>query len=309
MGEGPSQQSQRRNRMIAIAAGAITVTAIVVAFAAEYLELPWKWLRPGVELLLLAELVGLVVLERHQLFEPVQETVGGTHTLVQEMHAMMTENASSSGHVTACASTPELFRTMTRVLREALARDQSAPQILRSARLSGRAARWSNEQEDTDLAAEWQEYNNALAAYFLTPGSPPDARARRWSYRNIFAFATQQNFDASLERWRRLFAGKPSNFEIRILVRPRIEALLSPGPMTDRDVVMTFDDAAGSFHWGFLFRGPQYRALLERWFDDLWANIPESYVIYSRNGFNDSAIDRIRKELGALEASQVGQRG
>src|SRR5258708_36413760 len=94
------QNHTRRNRLIAIAAGAITVTAIVVAFAAEYFDLPWKWLRPGVELLLLAELVGLVVLERHQLFEPVQETVGGTHALVQEMHAMITESARSSVQVT-----------------------------------------------------------------------------------------------------------------------------------------------------------------------------------------------------------------
>src|SRR5216683_2730011 len=118
MGEGPSQQSQRRNRMIAIAAGAITVTAIVVAFAAEYFELPWKWLRPGVELLLLAELVGLVVLERHQLFEPVQENVGATRARVEEIHALIIENARSSGQVMACPNTPELFRTMARVLRE-----------------------------------------------------------------------------------------------------------------------------------------------------------------------------------------------
>jgi hypothetical protein len=62
------QQSRRRNRIIAAVAGAITVTAIVLAFAAEYLELSWKWLRPAAELLLLAELVGLIVLERHQLF-------------------------------------------------------------------------------------------------------------------------------------------------------------------------------------------------------------------------------------------------
>ncbi len=47
MDSRPSQQSQRRNRIIAIATGAITVTAI--AFAAEYFSLPWKWLRSGVE--------------------------------------------------------------------------------------------------------------------------------------------------------------------------------------------------------------------------------------------------------------------
>src|SRR5260370_2632076 len=77
--ENPTSGTARRNRILAIAAGAITVTAIVIAFAAEYFELPWKWLRPGVELLLLAELVGLVVLERHQLFEPVHERVEDIH--------------------------------------------------------------------------------------------------------------------------------------------------------------------------------------------------------------------------------------
>jgi hypothetical protein len=59
----PSSTNARRNRIIAICAGAVTITAIVVAFAAEYFELPWKWLRPSAELLLLAELVGLVVLD------------------------------------------------------------------------------------------------------------------------------------------------------------------------------------------------------------------------------------------------------
>jgi hypothetical protein len=134
--EGPSSISTRRNRIIAIAAGAITATAIVVAFAAEYLDLPWKWLRPGVELLLLAELVGLVVLERHQFFEPVQENVGALRTDVgaiqtrmEEIHAMMTENMRNSGQVIACASAPEMFRTSARILHEALARDQQAPQI------------------------------------------------------------------------------------------------------------------------------------------------------------------------------------
>jgi len=54
-----------------MAAGAITVIAIVLGFAGDFLGLPWHWMRPAAELLLLAELVGLVVLERHQLFEPV----------------------------------------------------------------------------------------------------------------------------------------------------------------------------------------------------------------------------------------------
>jgi hypothetical protein len=38
----PLAPTAKRNRMIAIIAGAITVIAIMVAFASEYLELPWK---------------------------------------------------------------------------------------------------------------------------------------------------------------------------------------------------------------------------------------------------------------------------
>jgi hypothetical protein len=44
-GETTARQRARGNRIIAIAAGAITVTAIVVAFAAEYFDQPWKRLR------------------------------------------------------------------------------------------------------------------------------------------------------------------------------------------------------------------------------------------------------------------------
>ena len=304
--ENPSSATARRNRMIAIVAGAITVTAIVVAFAAEYLDLPWKWLRPGVELLLLAELVGLVVLERHQLFEPVRENVGAMRTRVEEIHALITENTRSSGQVIACASAPEMFRTSARVLREALTRDQQAPQILRMARLAGRV----RPPEEPDLVSEFREWLGAITAFLTTPGSPSDARARRWSCRAIWSFAALENFDGHIERnVPMLFGenGKPSNFEAKILVRPRIEAMLSPGLITDRDVVMSFDDAAGFFHWGFWFQGLQYRALLERWFDDLWASIPDSYVIYSRNGFNQGAIDRIRKELAAIESGQADE--
>jgi ABC-type transport system involved in cytochrome c biogenesis permease subunit len=85
--ENPSAASAKRNRIIAIVAGTVTIAAVVVAFAAEYFELPWKWLRPSVELLLLAELVGLVVLERHQLFEPVQEKVTGIEARMADMQA------------------------------------------------------------------------------------------------------------------------------------------------------------------------------------------------------------------------------
>ena len=209
----------RRNRMIANIAGAITVIAIVLGFASEFLGLPWHWMRPAAELLLLAELVGLVVLERHQLFEPVHEKVGGIETRVEEIHAMMTETVRSSGQVTACASTPEVYRTAGRVLREGLARDQQAPKILRIARLAGRILT----PEDPGVVAGLfrGEVIDAIVAYLVTPASPPDARARRWSVRWLAAFADLQNFDVIVEQFLRpKLVGKPSNFEFKVLVRP-----------------------------------------------------------------------------------------
>jgi hypothetical protein len=89
--ENPSTATAGRNRIVAIAAGAITVIAIVLALASGYLGLTWLWLRPAAELLLLAELVGLIVLERHQLFEPVHDRVEDIYstlaTLMQQIGA------------------------------------------------------------------------------------------------------------------------------------------------------------------------------------------------------------------------------
>ncbi len=56
---------------------------------------------------------------------------------------------------------------MTRVMREALARDQQAPQILRLARLAGRLVSQSGTMGDVDLAAEWREYAAAPARRIL----------------------------------------------------------------------------------------------------------------------------------------------
>ena len=242
MSEGSATASDhgRRNRLIAIAAGAITVVAIVLGFAGDVLGLPWHWMRPAAELLLLAELVGLVVLERHQLFEPVSEKVddvqsrvGTVQTRVDEIHAMMTENVRSSGQVTPCASVTDVARRGAQALREALARDQQAPQILRMARLGGLLVRGANVEEDQGPAAELQELLDALKAYSVTLDTPPDARSRRWSVRVIFAVATSRSFDLYLQQnMRSLYAGKPSNVEYKALVRSRIETTLSPAVAT-----------------------------------------------------------------------------
>jgi len=299
--ETKSSSPVRRNRIIAIVAGAITVVAIVLGFAGDFLGLGWRWMRPAAELLLLAELVALVVIERHQLFEPVHETVGGTHALVQEIHAIVSEGARNAGQVTVCGGEPEVYATAIRVLREAAARDQSTPQILRAARLSGHLRL----SEDSDLAEQFEAYTDALKAFFVNPGSPPDARSRRWSGRVVIALASRKNFDEHLDQvLRRVYAAKPTNVETKILIRAKSEAVLAPLEITDRDAVLTFDDGSSSFKWGLGFHGEHYRALLARWFDDLWASIPDSYLIYSRGGFNEDVVERIRKELASMEASR-----
>ncbi|HVN88345.1 MAG TPA: hypothetical protein VMT61_00885 [Candidatus Binataceae bacterium] len=296
------ERRARRNRIIALVAGVITAVAIVLAFASEYLDLPWKWVRPAAELFLLGELVGLVVLERHQLFEPVHETVGGTHTLVREIHSMVADAARDAGQVNACASTPEVFAATVRAMRDALTREHSAPQVLRIARLSGSMRRF----EDPDLRGEFEAFSGSIAAFLLTPGTAsPDPRALRWLVRQIWAFASQENLDYWLQQLRQICRESPTNLEVKVMVRPRIDAVLSPAVITDRDVVLTFDDATSSFRWGFRFQGQQHRALLERWFDDLWANIPDTYRIYSRRGFSDDAIERVRTELAAIEKPQA----
>jgi hypothetical protein len=293
--------------MIAIAAGVITIIVVVLGFAGDVLGLPWHWGRPAAELLLLAELVGLVVLERHQLFGPVRENVDGVGTQVQDIHAMLTESARTSGQVTACTSTAEVFRTGARIAREALARDQPAPRTLRLARLAGHV-RAGKVQEEPDLAAEIQDWFDAVEAYSLTPGSPPDSRARRWSVRYIAASAGLPDFDLTFERGvRQLLGGKPINVEVKILVGRRIEAMPCPAIITDRDALMIFDDATADLRWGLLFQNPQYLAHFERWFDDLWATIPDSYLVYSRDGVDQSAIERISKELEAFEGAQARQ--
>jgi hypothetical protein len=86
------------------------------------------------------------------------------------------------------------------------------------------------------------------------------------------------------------------------------ERLLSPNMITDRAVFLVYSDEGGPFRWGLALHGQQYVGLFAQWFDDLWFSIPESYLVYSRSGVNEKAIDRLRKELHALEVSGGARR-
>ena len=96
-------------------------------------------MRPAAELLLLAELVGLIVLERHQLFEPVHERISDIDA---KLNVLSTElgllglRLDSSAQTAFYASPRLIVQAGTRVLRDELAREQEAPQVRRLARLS-----------------------------------------------------------------------------------------------------------------------------------------------------------------------------
>jgi hypothetical protein len=305
----PSLATARRNRIIAIAAGVITIVAIVLAFASEYLELPWKWIRPAAELLLLGELVGLVVLERHQLFEPVHEKVSGIESTLAAAKlgdmsatvAMLGERAKAAGQIMTCVGPREVYAARARCLRDALARNEEGPHMMRGALLSGRAL-----VEDTrEVGEAFAEMIKVLSEFVLLPGSPPDARARRWSNRALMTCATTELFGRMLT-WLEPLLIEPGclNTDVKILVRSQPEALLSPATITDRDVVLVYDDELSSHRWGLVLQGRQYVSLFSRWFDDRWGAIPDRYQIFGRGVLNQKAVDLIRSELATNEVAR-----
>src|SRR5579859_676194 len=226
-----SPATARRNRMIAMAAGAITVIAIVVAFAGEYFELPWKWLRPGVELLLLAELVGLVVLERHQLFEPVSENVIGIQAHIAEMReaiatanlpamgatlAQLNERVGAAGQVTVCNGAREVLRTRRRLVQEIPSRGGQGPLLIRTAVLSGR----SLSQDPREVGDEMDKWWELVKERLLLPSSPSDSAGHNCSFRLIMVYASTNAFNVAIESIRpTIFDQNALNFELKVLTR------------------------------------------------------------------------------------------
>ncbi len=101
--------------------------------------------------------------------------------------------------------------------------------------------------------------------------------------------------------------GKPLNGEAKLLIRARssAEAIMTPTVVTDRDVILALVDDRAAFRWGFWFQGAQYVAVFTQWFDDLWASIPDSFLVQTRGGFDEKALDRIRQELVAAEGRAI----
>jgi hypothetical protein len=258
-------------------------------------------MRPAAELLLLAELVGLVVLERHQRFEPVPEGVGVIQSGIDDIRAPLGqfgEHFAAAGQTTFHARPPDLIRMMVRAAREALAREHQAPQMIFTSRLAGSHPNVENAPE---LAVELRAFLAIMLALKLLATSPPDSRSRSWSIRGIGAFSDLASLEAASPFLRVLTEGNPVNLELKIVVRRRIESLLMPELLTDRDAILAFNEGIVSFRWGVHFRGERYRAVFGRWLDELWASIPDAHLLYSRGGLNQLPLDLVRRELEAAE--------
>jgi hypothetical protein len=297
MAADSSISTTKRNRTIAVAAGTITVVAIVLAFASGYLGERWLWLRPAGELLLLAELVGLIVLERHQLFEPVHSTVAETKDHVLGMMQTLSsigERLDLAGQATLSPGTLDTFRAFTRIAREALTRNHDTTQVFRLATLSGAFML----PKDPEVTEEYSNLLEALYAYLLLPTSSATSPARHWSIRNVIAFADLDTF----ERYRNdmlqpVSEQKPLNFELKFIVRPELVTLFYPLVISDREVLFTCHDFRRVLPLALVLRGEQYAQVFAHWLDELWASIPNTQLVYSRNGLDEKALERIRAEL------------
>jgi hypothetical protein len=95
---------------------------------------------------------------------------------------------------------------------------------------------------------------------------------------------------------------KAINVEMKYFTRVSAEAALTPMLVTDREAILVFDDPTAHFRWGIQFQGRKTSTLFAQWYDELWASIPDRYLVGSRSGLNEAALDRIREELEAAEA-------
>jgi hypothetical protein len=313
--EQSGQRPARRRRLVVIGAGVITTLAVAAAFGSEYLRI--AWIRPLAEVVILAELVGLVVLERHQIFEPVQERVNDLHASLparfSALHAnldarfsrleQLHEELRSTGLVTVQSSEREAYRELAGGLREALAADPGGPQILRHSRLGGQW-KYITEMlgEESDDGRAFREFLAAMQLFFLRRAEAPSTPwGHLWSVRQLFVVSGLTDWEDFKAVPVGIFAAaKPLNLVIKALVRPS-EAALSPTIVGESDAHLRFGDPSSPLpHWALRFRGTQYAALFSRWYDELW-QLPDAFTVYGPNGLNEQEIERVRQKLERLQ--------
>ena len=215
----------------------------------------------------------------------------------------LSQRFEENGRTTFFPNPAQTVKAVTRALREALEREQKAPQILRYTRLAGTPTVLS----DPELGAEFREMADAAIAFELQPNSAPDSKVRLWSMRVVLTVIGMENFDYWRDQIMPYYLKqRPLNLELKVRVRvgASTEGQLTPNIVTDRDVVVSLDDDKASHRCGFLFQGDQFVAVFARWFDDLWTSIPNEYLVYTRAGLNEAALNRIRQQLVIAGSAQ-----
>ncbi len=309
----------KRGRLIGLLMALIAVAAIAAHFGAERLHL--AWLQPAAELVILVEILGFIVLERYEVFEPVHESMREFHRSMQGIDARLSQleqlvrALGAAGEVTPHPSTADMYRAAASALRRALVTDPGGPQIVRTARLSGN---WRPPHDrhynpgDFEAISEWV---SAIHAFEVAPGdSNKSPWAHLWSKRMLFAVGDMASFEAFLARLpgddAQPISGlglvsnpKVLNVTMKVIVQPMSEAALSPLTIVgEREAIVSFEDPSLPYpHWGISYRGPQYAPLFARWFDEIWQS-PASYTVFSRDGVHKQELDRIRLRLEALSA-------
>jgi hypothetical protein len=326
--EGPLAKLSKRSRIIGALMILTAVAAIVAHFGADRLHM--QWIRPIAELIILAEILVFIVLERFELFEPVHESMQDFHASLREMDQRLDtrlarlehigEALAVAGEVTVQASAAEMFRTAARLLREELAIDPGDPQILRTARLSGKFVRIDDPIYRVDELDAIKEFVTALRAYDVVPGGEGASPwAHLWSKRILLAIGDLASFEAFTMRLP--LKGRPAapgfaiapherarNLTIKVVVEAQPQAALSPLLILgERAVCLTFEDPSHPApHWGIFFRGARYASLFARWHDEVWQR-PDAYTIYSRDGVNERELERVRGRLEALAEPPPGE--
>jgi len=92
---------------------------------------------------------------------------------------------------------------------------------------------------------------------------------------------------------------------MKYFMRPVVEGMLSPLIITDRDVVLYYDDDTAAYLWGIVIHGSQYAALFANWFDNRWNALSDANLAVSRRGYHEDNIRRMRAELEVLNSSRV----
>jgi hypothetical protein len=280
----------------------IAIAAILAHFGAETLQMPW--LREVAVLVILAEILVFVALERYQVFEPMRATMDDLQARFTRFESFR-EELSASGGVSIQPSPRQYYWEAARALREAVAADPGGPQILRQAflglRWEGVAGAAREETEEARARLEWLE---AYRAFVLEAGAASKGPwAHLWSVRNLFAVADLKDFEAIQGGpFRYVHERTPRNMTVKIIVHS-IGAALSPTIIGERDSFLKFEDPSSPLvHWSIRFRGATAAALFTRWFDELW-QMPEAYTVYTRDGTNQQGHEQVRKRLEALNKS------